>query len=160
MGNLKNIAIGAGVTIAVVGGATYLLKMQRTSAELEVINRANLHKISLTGLYIRIDSLLKNPAAGSFNLKFPFVKLIYNDAVIGTSQVINKDIHLPAFGEAHVEGIMVHVPFIGLLSLGFKIFSALKKGEPIELQSKTISTIDLGWKHLPYEVTQNIVLKK
>ncbi|MFM2224264.1 MAG: hypothetical protein RJA07_466 [Bacteroidota bacterium] len=160
MSSLKNIAIGAGVTVVVLGGAAYLMKMQRTTAELEVINQANLHKINLTGLYIRIDSVLKNPAAGSFNLKFPFVKLIYNDAVIGTSQVIDKDIHLPAYGEAHVEGIMVHVPIVSLLSLGFKIFSALKKGEPIEMQAKTISTIDLGWKHLPYEVTQNIVLKK
>ena len=45
MSNLKNVAIGAGVTVAVIGGVTYLLKMQRTTAELEVINQANLQAI-------------------------------------------------------------------------------------------------------------------
>ena len=160
MSDLKNIAIGAGISVAVVGGALYWMKMQRTNAELEVINQANLHKIDMTGLYIRLDSVLKNPAAGSFNLKFPFVKVMYNNAVIGTSEMINNDIHLPAYGEAHVENILIHVPIIELVSLGLKFINALKNGEPIAIQTKTISTIDLGWKYLPYESTQNIVLKK
>ena len=158
--SLKNIALGAGITAVVVGGAAYLLKMSRTQAQLEIINRANLHKIDLTGLYIRIDSVLKNPTAGSCKLKFPFVKLIYNGVVIGTSQVSNKDILLPAFGEAHIDGMFVHIPIIGLLSLGFKVFRALKNGEPIQMQVNTITTIDLGWKYLPYEVTQDVTLKK
>jgi hypothetical protein len=152
--------LGAGITIVVIGGAAYVMKLNRTQAQLEVINRANLHKIDFTGLYVRIDSVLKNPAQGSFKIKFPFVKLIYNGSVLGTSQVINKDIYLPAFGEAHIDGMMVHIPIIGLLSLGFKVFKALKNGEPIQMQVNTITTIDLGWKQMPYELTQDITLKK
>ena len=160
MSDLNKIALGAGITVVVIGGAAYLMKMNRTQAQLEVINQANLHKIDLTGLYIRIDSVLKNPTQGSFKIKFPFVKLIYNGAVVGTSQVIDKDINLPAFGEAHIDGMMIHIPIIGLLSLGFKVFSALKNGEPIQMQVNTITTIDLGWKLLPYEITQDVTLKK
>jgi hypothetical protein len=160
MSNLKKIAVGAGITIVAVGGAAYLLKMHRTSAQLEIINTANLHKIDLTGLYIRVDSIIKNPSDGSFKIKFPFVKLKYNDAIVGTSQVINKDISIAAFGEAHIDGIIVHIPFMGLLSLGAKIFTAIKNGTPVQMKVNTITTIDLGWKQLPYETTDDIVIKK
>lgn len=160
MSNLKNIAIGTGITIIALGGAAYVLKMHRTSAQLEIINTANLHKIDLTGLYIKVDSILKNPTDGSFKIKFPFVKLKYNDAIVGTSQVVNKDIGIAAFGEAHIEGIMIHIPFIGLLSIGAKIFSAIKNGTPVQMKVNTITTIDVGWKQLPYETTEEIMIKK
>ena len=160
MSNLKNLAIGAGLTVVVIGGAAYIMKLNRTQMQLEVENKANLHKLDLTGLYIRIDSVLKNPTQGSFLIKFPFLKLIYNGVVIGSSQVVNKDIHLPAFGEAHIDGMFVHIPILGLLSLGYKVYSAFKNGEPIQMQVNTITTVDLGWKMLPYEITQNVVLKQ
>jgi hypothetical protein len=160
MPNWKNIAIGTGATVVVIGGASYLLKMSRTNAELEIVNRVILHKIDLTGLYIKINSTLKNPTKGSFNIKFPFVKLLYKDSTIGTSQSINKDIPLPAYGEAQINDILVNIPFLGLFSLGFKVFKALKDGQGVAMQLKTITTIDLGWRTLPYENVEDITIKK
>jgi hypothetical protein len=155
----KKVALGTG-TVVLIGGAGYLMSLHRTGAELEIINNAKLHKIDVSGVYVRIDSILKNPTKGSFSIKFPFVKLLYQENTIGTSQVINKDIQLPAFGEAKIDNIMVHITFMGLLSTGFKIFKALKEGLGVAMQVKIITTIDLGWRHLPYESVSDITIKK
>ena len=93
-------------------------------------------------------------------LKYPFVKIIYKDSTIGTSQSINKDITLPAYGEANINGIMIKVPIGGLFSAGVGIYKQLLNKEPIPVTIKTVSTIDLGWKKLPYESTEQKILNQ
>lgn len=150
------IAIGAGL----VGGIGYALKMRRTSAEIEVVNVVNVHKLDFTGITIRVDSLIKNPTKGSLTLKHPFVKLIYKDATIGSSDAVNKDIKIPSYGQVQLDPIMIKVPLAGLFSLGADLLKALKENTGIKLNIKTVSTIDLGFKKLPYEKVEEVILKK
>src|SRR5215813_2921585 len=96
------------LTITLIGGGliagySYYVKMKKTSAELEVIPDAGIHSLNWDGITIRLNLLLKNPTKGSFSIKFPFIKLIYKGAMIGSSEVVNKDIEIPAFGQAKVD---------------------------------------------------------
>lgn len=150
------IAIGAGI----VGTAGYLLKMKKTSAELEIVSTAKVQKLNLSGLTIRVDVQLKNPTKGTLSMKYPFVKITYKGATIGSSQSINKDIKIPSFGEAMIEEIMIQVPITSLLSLGLDIVKALKGTEAIKLQVKTLTYVDLGFKSMPFEKIDDIILKK
>jgi hypothetical protein len=159
MANWKKILIGTGITAGIAGIATYAAKLWRTGAQLESVASAMIHALKLDGLTVRIDVILKNPTSSSLKLKFPFVKLIYQDKVIGTSKVIDKDITLPKNGEAKVSGIMVTMPATGLLSLGSGLLSVLTKKQPAPISVKTITTIDLGWKKVPYEKTDNMTIK-
>lgn len=158
--SLKKILIGTGIGGAIIAGATYLFRLRRTSAELESVTTVNIHKLDLTGLTLRVDVQLKNPTKTALKIKFPFVKLIYKDATIGSSQVLDKDISIPAHGEAVAEKIMIQIPLKGIFSLSAGLIKALGTGEAVKLISKTISTIDLGWKKLPYEKTEELTLKK
>ncbi len=159
MANLKKILVGLGITGGIVAGVSYLMRLRRTSAELESETTVNVYKLDLTGLTLRVDSLLKNPTKTALKMKFPYVKLIYKDATLASSQVVDKDIEVPAFGEARIEKIMIQIPIMGLFSLGGDFLQSLKSGTPVKLQAKTITTIDLGWKKLPYEKTDEINLK-
>lgn len=159
MANLKKILVGLGITGGLVAGFSYLMRLRRTSSELESETTVNVQKLDLTGLTLRVDSLLKNPTKTALKMKFPYVKLIYKDATLASSQVVDKDIEVPAFGEAHIEKIMIQIPIMGLFSLGGDFLQSLKSGNPVKLQAKTITTIDLGWKKLPYEKTDEINLK-
>lgn len=159
MPNWKKIFIGTGIGAGVIGIITYASKLKRTSAELESVASANVHSLKLDGLTIRIDVHLKNPTEGSLKIKFPFVKLIFQEKVIGTSKVINKDIKIPSHGQAKVTGIMVNIPATGLLSLGGGIFGLLVKKQPAQVEVKTITTIDLGWKKIPYSKSDKSTLK-
>lgn len=151
MANWTKIIVGTGIGAGLVGLFAYVTRLKRTSAELESIASAKIHSLKLDGLTVRIDVQLKNPSNGSFKIKFPFVKLIYKDKTLGSSQVINKDIQIPAHGEARIEAIMVKIPITSLLSLGAGLYKLLKNGEPAPIFVKTITTIDLGWKKVPYE---------
>jgi hypothetical protein len=150
------IVLGVGAAT----GITYLVRLARASAQIETVSTAQIFKLDLTGLTIRVDVAVKNPTKSSLGIKFPFVKLMYKDAMIGSSQVLNKDIKLPSYGEARIEAIMIQIPVIGLFSIGTELLKAVQNGTGVKVQVKTISTIDLGLKTVPYEKTEDITLKK
>jgi hypothetical protein len=153
------IFIGTTIGAGIAGAVAYALRLKRTSAQLESVAAAKIHSVKLNGVTIRIDVQLKNPSATSLKIKFPFVKILFQDKVIGTSKVINKDIIIPAYGEAKIDGIMITLPLTGLASLGGGLYNLLVKKQPAKIFVKTITTIDLGWKKFPYEKTDDNTLK-
>lgn len=159
MPKLTNILIGTGVGAAIAGVVVYATRMNRTSTQLESVVTAKIHSLKVDGLTIRVDARLKNPTNGRLRIKFPFVKLIYNNETIGTSSSVNQEIELPKFGEANIEAIMINIPVLGLLSLGKGLYEMLINNKEAELFVKTITTIDIGWRQLPYEKEDKIILK-
>jgi len=153
---LATTVVGGGL----IAGYSYYLKMQRTQAELEVIPDAKIHQVNWDGITIKIDLLMKNPTKGSFSIKFPFVKLTYKDNVVGSSQVVNKDIKIPAFGEAKVEKILVNIPILSIFSVSSSILKAVQKNEPLTIKATLITTIDLGLVKIPFEESHEVTLKK
>src|SRR5215212_4315131 len=147
---LAGTVIGAGA----IAGWTYVKNLKRAKAELEVSPKASLHQLSWDGLTIKLDVLLKNPTKGSFSIKFPFVKLFYKDTAVGSSQAINKDIKIPAFGQAMIDSIWVQIPMSSVFSVVFTLIKALLNNESVLLTIRTITTIDLGIVNVPYEDKQ------
>jgi len=157
---IKKILIGIGVGTGAIAAWNYFSGLRKTSAELESITHINIHKLDLKGLVIRVDVQLKNPSKNKLKIKFPFVKLIYKEVTVGSSQVVDKDIHLEKFSEAVAEKIMIEIPVRSVFSVSAGIIKSLLNGETIKMNSKTTTTIDLGWKKIPYEKTEEIILKK
>jgi len=156
----KKIIVGGILGAGAIAGYTYYLKMKKTQAELEVVPDANLYQVNLNGIIIRIDLLLKNPTKGSFSIKFPFVKLKYKDNLIGSSEVVNKDIKIPAFGQAKIDKILVSIPILSIFSMSSSILKAIQSKEEVKITATLITTIDLGWTTLPFEESHEITLKK
>lgn len=159
MGKWTKIFAGTAVVAAIGGGIAYALRLNRLAEELVVQPTVKLHKISISGIFLRVDVRLKNPTRAKLKIKFPFVKLIYKDAVIGSSQAVNKDIQIPSYGEAVVNEIMIQIPLSGVFSLGNELLSSLQSGSELKLGVRTMTTVNLGWKKFPYEDTQDITLK-
>lgn len=157
--NLKNLLIGIGVGGGLIAGIGYWLRLKRTSIELETFATVMVDKLDFSGLTLRVDLQIKNPTKTKFNIKFPFVKLFYKNTSIGSSEVIDKDIQIPGFGEAVVEKIMLRLPLNRVLNVTTALINSLQSNEAVKITSKTITTIDIGWKQIPYEKTQEIILK-
>jgi hypothetical protein len=151
------IGIGAGLAIA---GITYAMRMNRANTELVSMASAKIHKLDATGITFRIDLQLKNPTQQRLKIKYPFIKLLLKGAVIGTSQSVNKDIVIPAFGQVIVDKIMINVPISGLFSIGMDVFKSIKDGRELKLTVTTVSTIDLLFKKIPYTYPQQVTLIK
>lgn len=156
----KKIVLGTGIGTAVLATTTWLYRLNKSSINLEVIPLAKIHKLEFSGVTIRVDIQLKNPSRNSFKLKYPFIKLSYKGDSIGSSQVVNQDIVLPAFGEAQIENVLIRIPLINLFTTAGKVFTAINNNEAIQIQIDTLTTIDIGIKKLPFSKTDKIVLSK
>ena len=157
----KKIIVGGLVGAGAIAGYSYFLKMKKTQAELEVVPDASLYQVNLNGITIRIDLLLKNPTKGSFSIKFPFVKLKYKDnLLVGSSEVVDKDIKIPAYGQAKIDKILVSIPILSIFSVSSSILKAIQSKEEVKITATLITTIDLGWTTLPFEESHEITLKK
>lgn len=148
--------LGAGV----IAGYSYYLKMRKTQAELLIIPDAKLDAVNWDGITIRIDLLLKNPTKGSFSVKFPFVKLMYKNALVGSSKVGSEDIKIPAFGEAKIKKILVHVPILSIFTVSSSILKAIQNKEQVMITATLMTTIDLGFSKIPFEESHEVLLKK
>ena len=155
MNNLTKILIGTGV---VVTGA-YLLKMSRTSANIETEIKAKIHSLKLSGLTIRVDAKLKNPTDGTLKIKYPFVKLSFQNSTIGSSQVVNQNITIPSFGEANIEGVMINIPLTGIFSVAMDLLKSLKTGTGVKVMIKVVTTIYTTFSTIPYEYEVEQTLK-
>jgi hypothetical protein len=153
---LTVVLIGGGL----IAGYSYYLKMKKTQAELEIIPDARLHEVNWDGLTIRIDLLLKNPTKGNFSIKFPFVKLTYKGTLVGSSEVVNKDIQIPAYGQAKIENIMVSLPILSIFTVSSSILKAIQNNEQVKITATLMTTIDLGISKLPFEESHEVILKK
>ncbi len=153
---LTGTLVGAGV-IAVVG---YVKKLKKTQTELEIIPTANIYQVSWNAIVVRVDVLLKNPTKGTFSIKFPFVKLISGGTTVGSSQVVNKDIKIPSYGEVVISKILVTIPVTSFFSVASDVLKNIQNKQPVKLTLKVMTTVDLGWTTLPYESKEEITLKK
>ncbi|NLR58825.1 hypothetical protein HGH93_11980 [Chitinophaga polysaccharea] len=154
------LLVGAAVVGGAVAGGSYFYNMRRASVQLEVIPKAYLHTLNWNGLTVRVDALLKNPTRARFKVKFPYIRLMYGDTLMGSSQVINKDIQIPAYGQVVIDSMMVDIPVLSIAGSVYHIVKSLYAKEPIQFKAQVITTINLGWSRIPYSSDADIVLKK
>jgi len=148
--------VGAGL----YAGYNYYVNMKKTQADLEVVPDASIDSVNLSGITIRLDLLFKNPTKGNFKMKFPFIKIKYMDTLIGSSQVVDKDITVPAFGQAKIEKTLVNIPILSIFSLSSSVLKAIQNKEEVKVTATFMTTIDLGLMKLPFEESHEVTLKK
>ncbi len=153
---LTGTLFGAGLLAAV----SYVKKLKKTQAELEIIPTANLYQLNWNSIVLRVDVLLKNPTKGTFSIKFPFVKILYNGTTIGSSQAVNKDVKIPAYGETVIEKILVTIPVVSFFSVTSQVLKDLQSKKPVKVNIKVTTTVNLGWTELPYESNDEVTIKK
>ena len=151
----SHILIGAGAVAALYYGGSYLLKLKRLSSELETETKASIHKVSLSGIELMINVKLKNPSGGSIKVKHPFVKMIYGDKTIASSQVKDTNITIEKFSEVNLEPIKITLGFLSLATTVPALIKEYRETGKLNMVVNTITTINDS---LPYTKTDNITL--
>ena len=150
---LTAFALGTGLLVY-----GYSRRMNKTKAELLITPKAILHSIGLNGLIIRIDLLIKNPNAGSFKLRFPFVTILFKGAVIGSSKVVNQLIEIPPYDQASIEKIMIEVPLDSVFSVVTTLIKSLTSGKTEKITIKTKTEANLDWTKVDVYDIQEVTL--
>ncbi|SRR5260221_3060230 len=156
MSTWPKIALAAGCGVLIYA---YGRKMTRTKANLIVTPAVSVDSISLSGLILRADVQIKNPSAGSFTMKFPFVTLTYKDTVLGSSKIINQNIAIKAYSEANIQKILIDVPLASVFSVVSVLINSLENRKPVKITVRVATVVDLGWSQMNYADSQEITLK-
>jgi hypothetical protein len=160
MSSFSKILTGTVVGAGIITAFGYIKNLRKAQAALEIQPKASIHSIGWDGIIIRVDVLMKNPTKGSFSIKFPFVKIAYKNETIGSSQAIDKDIKIPAYGEALIDKILVQVPVSSVFSLVFTLIKSLYNKETVTLTVTTMTTINIGLAKIPFTKQTEVVVKK
>ena len=153
---IAGTVIGAGALAAIA----YFRNINRAQAQLQVIPNASIYKVNLEGLTVKVDALLKNPTGASFKIKYPFIQLTHKNVLVGSSQAINKDIKIPAYGQVLIQDMMVKIPVLSFFSVVYDMIQSLLNNQSIVFNVAVITTVDLGWSQVAYEHKQDLTIKK
>lgn len=80
--------------------------------------------------------------------------------MIGSSEAIDREIKVPAYGQAMIDKILVQIPMTNVFSIAFTLIKALISGGSETITIRTLTTINLGIIKLPYENKQEVTVKK
>ncbi len=153
---IAGTVLGAGA-VAVVA---YFKNINRAQAQLQVIPNASIYQLSLEGLTVKVDALLKNPTGASFKIKYPFLQLTHKNVLVGSSQAVNKDIKIPAYGQVLIQGMMVKIRVLSFFSVVYDMVQSLIGNQSIVFNVAIITTVNLGWTQVAYEHKQDLTIKK
>ena len=150
--------IGIGAVGLLTAGGIYLYRQKQAGDELEITTHPMVHTV--VPFAIRVDVLMKNVTRTALKIKYPFVKLSYKGATLGTSQVSNADVTLPAFSPIQLNPpVMINIPILGLFSIGGTLLNDLQGGVGIKLDVEIKTYVHLGGSLKKIEITDQITLK-
>ena len=141
--------------VAGIAGGAYLLNLKRLSSEMEVTVKVLIHKVTLTGIKLRVEVRMKNPTQGTVTVKYPFVKLMYGESMIGSSEVRDLDFDVPKFGERQLDPIYIDLGFFSLATTVPNLLKEYRTTGKLTLTVKAVTTIN---GNIPYNKTEKIVI--
>lgn len=130
----KYLGIAAGV-LAVGGGATWAIRLNRIAKEVVIITRSDFDKANFQ--YI-VHVSIKNPVSQSIRVKYPFVRLNYQDKVIASSVPSNQVLTIPANGTSETT-LRIAFDRDKLLSAAPSVATTLLAGGKVSLTATTLS---------------------
>jgi hypothetical protein len=160
-GAIGKLFVGGIIGAGILAMGSFFKKFKSTAANLQTNTTVKVQKLNLSGITLRVDVQIKNPTSMKFSIKYPFIRLIYpagSTTVIGSSQVIDRDITIPAYGEAVADKIMIEIPATSLLSIGSDLITSFMNGNAVKMTVKTITTIDIGVKKIGFEKTEILTI--
>lgn len=151
----RHLLIGAGAAVTAYFGGRYLLRLNRLSNELETETKVSIYAVSVEGIELSIDVKLKNPSGGSIQVKHPFVKMIYDNKTVASSQVKDVNLTIPKFGEVILEPVRIKLGFLSMATTFPALVKRYRETGKLDFVVQTITTIN---GNLPYTKTDNITL--
>lgn len=150
---LKWIAGG----VAAFFAGRYLLRLNNASKTIVTRTSLQVNKVSLSGIELKAKVRLQNPNPIALSLQFPFINLTYKEASIGSSQVKDQTIQLPANGEQSFDITIQSAGWLSLIqSLGTEIVQKIRSGQKAVLDLLATTTTKVNG--IPYQQAESIKL--
>ena len=135
----------------------YLRRLNQAAKTIVTRTSLQVNKVSLAGIEFKANVRLQNPNPINLSIQYPFVNLTYKDASLGSSQVKDETIQLPANGE---ESFNITIQSAGWLSLiqvlGTELVQKIRSGQEAVLD--VVSTVTTKVNGIPYQQQETLKL--
>ena len=121
-------------------GTIMLVKASRAAANLESYVSAKIQHFDLSGLTLLVGVILKTPTNGSLRIKYPYITVAVNGSIIGSTDLKNEDVNIPANSQAVIKGIVLHFPTLSLTTILPAIYQLISGAIPAIDFSITVKT--------------------
>lgn len=148
------------VGIGIIAGHNYLSAMNRAKAEIIADVKANIHELTFSGVKINVKILLKNPTTGSCSFLVPTIKVSYKDTVIASTNPTPTKIPIKANSTVSIPDIYLTVDYFKLLTTGLQLSQDLLSSKGASIKVRTLSTIYVLTEQIPFDQTNDFILKK
>ncbi|TPN82951.1 hypothetical protein [Aquimarina algicola] len=136
----------------------YLSRLHRASTNITSRIRVSIHKITLTGIELTASVQIQNPNPIALRLQHPFVKVLFNDRLLGSSTIENRVIVIEQNSQKDFSLRIQSAGWLTLIQiLGTKVAQDIRSATPIQLplQTQIITRVN----GLPYEQTDQVTLQ-
>ncbi len=157
MGLGSKIVAGAGIAGAAAAGITGL-RLYRLSRKLQVNYRLRISNLSLKGVTLTIDVVMKNPTAGSLTLKYPFLTVMLGNTLLATSDMKNAWIKIQPYGVTEVNNITFDISTLQELGILASLLVPLTTGQPVTLRAITETSVRFLFFSFPFTSEEDLVL--
>ncbi len=147
----KTIVIGTALGAGLVWVISSLMSKKKVGDKLDTKVKVMVHSINFNGLTLRIDVTLINPTEGTLTIKQPYIKVLFRNKDIGTTQLENKQVEIPAYSPKQLDSIFLTIPATGLFSLGDGLLKLLLKKIPVQITTKIFTSIYIAGGFKSYE---------
>lgn len=157
--NAKKILIGTSIGAGIIWLVSSLVSKKKVGDKLDTKTNVMVHSIDFKGLTLRIDTILINPTEGTLTIKHPYIKVLFNNKEVGTTQLENKKVELLAYKQKILDPIYLTIPATGLFSLGNGLLSLLIRKQPAQITTKIMTSIYIAGGFKSFEKVDVINLK-
>lgn len=147
----KTIVIGTALGAGLVWVVSSFMSKKKVGDKLDTKVKVMVHSINFNGLTLRIDVTLINPTEGTLTIKQPYIKVLFRNKDIGTTQLENKQVEIPAYSPKQLDPIFLTIPATGLFSLGDGLLKLLLKKIPVQITTKIFTSIYIAGGFKSYE---------
>lgn len=152
---LKWIAGG----VAAFFAGRYLLRLNKASNTIVTRTSLQVNKVSLSGIELKAGVRLQNPNPINLSIQYPFVNLTHKGASLGSSQVKDETIQLPANGE---QSFTITIQSAGWLSLiqvlGTELTQKIRSGQKAVLDVVSTVTTKVNGLHYSQQETLKLTI--
>lgn len=150
--------IWTGIILGVLGlGVWGLSKLSHASGEIVTQVKARIFKIDISSLTIAIDAIIKNPTNTEINIQYPFLKLMYNGAVLASSELKNEQVSIAPFSQTTINNIKIPLSYLYMAGLAPEILKKVKdKHHKINLEIGVQTRVLFAGNNIPYSSIQKV----
>lgn len=157
MGFGNKIIAGAGIAGATAAGISGV-RLYRLSRKLQITHRLRVSGLSLKGVTLTIDVVMKNPTAGSLKMKYPFLTVMLGDTLLATSEMKDADIEIKPYSVTEVKDITFNIDVLQELSILASLLVPLSTGQPVTLRAITQTGVKFLFFRFPFTTEEDLIL--